>query len=106
MTEETPPAKHPTVPPALEHSMISLSAPTLINELTGNRTPVDLRPARTWDRSGKRFGSTEKSRTALGFEASVMLRDGLTKTIDWTRAHLATIQRCIAQHDLFMKAAK
>ena len=31
-----------------------------INALTGNPTPVDLRPARDWDRSGKRYGSTEK----------------------------------------------
>ena len=83
-----------------------LELATLINELTANRTPVDLRPARTWDRSGRRFGSTEKSRGALGFAAQVALRDGLSKTIEWTRANRATIQRCIAQHDLFMKIAK
>jgi len=87
-----------------ETSILELA--TLINELTANRTPVDLRPARTWDRSGKRFGSTAKSREALGFEAKVALRDGLRKTIEWTRAHRSTIERCIAQHDLFMKAAK
>jgi nucleoside-diphosphate-sugar epimerase len=74
----------------------------LINELTGSRTPVDLRPGRDWDRSGKRFGSTKKSRINLGFEAKVPLRDGLQKTIEWTRANRDVIQRCISQHDYFM----
>jgi len=32
-----------------------------VNELTANPTPIALAPARDWDRSGKRFGSTGKS---------------------------------------------
>ena len=39
------------------------------NELTGNPTPPVVRPPRDWDRSGKRFGSTEKARRELGFAA-------------------------------------
>lgn len=74
-----------------------------INELTGNPTPLDLRPARDWDRSGKRFGSTEKSERALGFRAEMKLRDGLQKTIEWTKANASTIERCMKQHDYFMK---
>jgi UDP-glucose 4-epimerase len=76
-----------------------------INELTGNKTPLDLRPARDWDRSGKRFGSTEKSDKQLGFRAQVQLREGLAKTIEWTRANAANIERCMKQHDFFMKQA-
>lgn len=64
----------------------------------GNTTPVDLRPARDWDHSGKRFGSTDKSRRELGFEAKVSVREGLEKTVAWTRANRATIERCMAQH--------
>lgn len=75
----------------------------LINELTGNPTPADLRPARDWDRSGKRFGSTEKSKRELGFEASVSIREGLTRTVTWTRENIDLIQRSIAQHQFFMK---
>ena len=79
-----------------------LELANLVNELSGNTTPVELRPARDWDTSGKRFGSTEKSRRTLGFEAKVPLRDGLIKTIEWTRANRDVIQRCISQHDYFM----
>lgn len=74
----------------------------VINELTGNPTPVDLRPARDWDRSGRRFGSTDKSRRELGFEHQVALREGLRRTIEWTRANEESIRRCISQHDFFM----
>lgn len=74
----------------------------LVNELTGNPTPIALTPARDWDRSGKRFGATDKARGELGFEARTPLRDGLIRTIEWTREHLDTIERCMAAHRRFM----
>jgi UDP-glucose 4-epimerase len=70
----------------------------LINELTANPTPIAIAPARDWDRSGRRYGDPSKARSALGFEASVPLRDGLKQTIDWTRDNLAFIEACIARH--------
>lgn len=69
-----------------------------INELTGNPTPIALAPAREWDRSGQRFGSTEKAHRTLGFDATTGLREGLEQTIVWTRANREWIERCIAQH--------
>ena len=75
-----------------------------INELTGNPTPCDLKPARDWDRSGKRFGSTEKSEREIGFKARVSLREGLQRTIDWTIANRDVIERCMKQHETLVKA--
>ena len=66
--------------------------------ITGSEAPLTIRARRDWDRSGRRFGSTEKSRRELGFEAEVTLHDGLVRTVDWTRAHLAVIEGCIAKH--------
>lgn len=74
-----------------------------INQLTGNPTPVDLKTARDWDRSGKRFGSTEKSRDQLCFEASVGIAEGLRRTVEWTRANKEVIAHSIAKHDLLMQ---
>ena len=74
-----------------------------INELTKNPTPLDIRPARDWDRSGKRFGSTEKSEKELRFRATVPLREGLAATIAWTQAQSDQIRRCMAQHNYFME---
>jgi nucleoside-diphosphate-sugar epimerase len=70
----------------------------LINRLTGNPTPVLMKPARDWDHSGKRFGSIVKSRRELGFEAKTELAAGLEKTVEWTRQNLALIDACIARH--------
>lgn len=79
-----------------ETSIAELAA--MIDRLTANPTPPMTLPARTWDRSGKRFGSTAKSETQLGFRAEVALEDGLRTTIEWTREHLEMIAACIAKH--------
>lgn len=86
-----------------ETSILELA--TLVDDLTGNRTPADVTPARDWDRSGRRFGSTEKARAELGFRARVPLRDGLTRTIAWTREHMELIDACVARHAERMQEA-
>jgi UDP-glucose 4-epimerase len=70
----------------------------LINELTGNPTPIELAPARDWDHSGQRYGSTDKARRDLAFEAGTPLREGLERTIAWTRENMDWIERCMARH--------
>ena len=72
------------------------------NQSTGNLTAVDLKPARDWDRSGKRFGSTEKSRDKLQFEAVVTIQEGIQRTVEWTMANKERIQHTIANHDILM----
>lgn len=74
-----------------------------INNLTGNKTPIDLRPPRDWDRSGKRFGSTKKSRERLKFVANISIQEGLLKTIEWTRENKKMISRLMANHDIMMR---
>lgn len=83
-----------------ETSILELA--TLINEYTDNKTPLDLRPARDWDRSGKRFASTEKTETELGFTADVDIREGLRRTVEWTKANADLIRRSISKHDKLM----
>ena len=41
----------------------------LVNELTGNPTPIALAPARDWDHSGQRYGEPRRRARELGFEA-------------------------------------
>src|SRR4051812_44620494 len=74
-----------------------------IIRITGSQAPLVIGPRRDWDRSGKRFGSTDKARRELGFSAEVALHDGLTRTVDWTREHLPVIEGCIAKHDESMR---
>ena len=74
-----------------------------INNLTGNKTPVDLQPARDWDRSGKRFGSTEKSEEKLLFKAETKISEGLRQTVEWAILNKETIKSTIANHDVMMQ---
>jgi nucleoside-diphosphate-sugar epimerase len=76
-----------------------------INALCGNEAGLELKPAREWDRSGRRFGSTEKARRELGFAASVPVEEGLCRTVEWARENLATIDACIERHAAQMAAA-
>ncbi|MDE3019529.1 MAG: NAD-dependent epimerase/dehydratase family protein, partial [Nitrospirota bacterium] len=48
----------------VETSILDLA--TLVNELAGNPTPIELLPRRDWDHSGRRFGSTDKAKRILG----------------------------------------
>jgi nucleoside-diphosphate-sugar epimerase len=84
----------------VETSILALAQ--LINELTGNPTPIALAPARDWDRSGRRFGVPDKARERLEFVATTRLRDGLRQTIDWTRANLARIRAVMLQHSRYV----
>ena len=83
-----------------ETSILELAG--LINEYTENKTPVDLKPARDWDRSGKRFASTEKAMKELGFTAQIDIREGVRRTVEWAKANAEMIRRSIAKHDKMM----
>ncbi len=83
-----------------ETSILELA--TLINEYTDNKTPLDLRPARDWDRSGKRFASTEKAARELGFIAHVDVREGVRRTVEWTKANSDLITHNIEKHSKLM----
>lgn len=83
-----------------------LQLATIINKATRNQTPVDLRPARNWDRSGKRFASTEKAQNELHYTAQVDINEGIQRTVKWTQENKGLIESCILKHGLFMTKQK
>jgi nucleoside-diphosphate-sugar epimerase len=76
-----------------------------INALAGNKASFELLPKRAWDNSGKRFGSTTKSKRELGFKARIGLDEGLRRTFEWTRDNLPLIRATMAKHEHHMKRA-
>jgi nucleoside-diphosphate-sugar epimerase len=74
----------------------------LINQLTGNPSPVKYLPGREWDRSGRRVGCIEKSKEQLGFQARTTLLAGLEQTIEWTRTKLGFIEQTMRKHERFL----
>ncbi len=71
----------------------------LIVELSGSSSELEIAPRRPWDHSILRFGSPEKARQELGFEAQTTLEDGLRRTIAWTRERIDWIDDCVAKHE-------
>lgn len=84
-----------------ETSILELA--NIINGLTENSQPHSLGPARPWDRSGRRFGSPDKSRDQLGFEARVPIGEGLARTVEWTKENHHLIRQTMARHEFFME---
>ena len=83
-----------------------LQLATMINDLTGSKAPLDLRPARDWDRSGKRFASTQKAKEKLGFSARVPIAEGLAQTVKWTKTNKDLIVGCIKRHEKQLRQAE
>ena len=63
--------------------------------------PTDTRMIRSIE-EGRSPGAPEKARKELGFVAATALRDGLQRTVAWTRANRGTIRRCMLQHADFL----
>ena len=63
-----------------------------------NEVKFEVTPGRPWDRSGRRYGSTEKSQRELGFRAETTLDDGIRSTVSWTQENMDRIDRAIARH--------
>lgn len=74
-----------------------------VQRLTGERSSVEFTPAREWDRSGRRFGSTKKATRELGFSADTDIETGLRETVAWTEKFLERIEKCIQRHEPFMR---
>ncbi|MGB0370669.1 MAG: NAD-dependent epimerase/dehydratase family protein [Opitutales bacterium] len=70
----------------------------MICEITSNPTPFVSKPARSWDNSIKRYGSTSKSMNELNFSAKVNKVEGLKKTIEWTKKNRERILSSMLKH--------
>jgi nucleoside-diphosphate-sugar epimerase len=69
-----------------------------ILSLSDSHSALELGPPRDWDRSGHRFGSTDKARQAIGFVAGTELEEGLRRTIEWMTRHMDLIDRAVTKH--------
>ena len=74
-----------------------------INRITVNSAGVESRPARTWDRSGRRYGSTEKAEREIGFRATIPMEEGLLATVAWMREHSAEIESAMDKHAFHLR---
>ena len=72
-------------------------AELIVNTLGSNSNILSL-PARSWDHSGRRYGSSEKAEKEIGFKAVYDLKSGIEETVSWTKSKIGPIQNCISKH--------
>ena len=77
-----------------------------IIKISNSKSHLKIMPARNWDRSGRRFGSTKKSKKELGFSAKVALHEGLESTILWTKDNYELIKKNILKHEISVPDVK
>lgn len=70
----------------------------LIVGVTQSNSDLQVAPAREWDNSGRRFGSTEKTQEQLGFAAQVELPDGVSLTANWMQANVELIRASLDRY--------
>jgi UDP-glucose 4-epimerase len=80
----------------VETSIIDVVS-VIVRETKSESKIID-KPKRSWDNSGRRFGSKEKSRRSIGFEATTAITEGLEKTIAWTVDNRDEIANTIRKH--------
>jgi len=65
----------------------------MLLELTGSKRPINYAPRSQATLVRNRIGDPEKARKQIGFNATIDLRDGLKRLIDWRANHIAEVER-------------
>jgi UDP-glucose 4-epimerase len=71
--------------------------------VTNSKSSLIYQPKRTWDTSGRRFGSTKKSFDELNFLARTNLISGLNSTVKWYQDNNKLILTSISNQSLNLK---
>lgn len=76
----------------------------LVMQYAKSKSELQFLPKRSWDHSGKRFGSTSKSEKELGFTCKVSTEIGIKKTLEWTVENRERIRKNIEKHQKSVEA--
>jgi nucleoside-diphosphate-sugar epimerase len=63
----------------------------MIINLSDSKSNIVVKPRRSWDNSGRRFGDVLKIQNELGFTNLVSIEQGINDTISWTKLNLDVI---------------
>lgn len=66
---------------------------SMVNELTGNSSGIQLVARRDWDKITRRRASVEKARKALGYQPRMRMQEGISKVYDWIIENREKIER-------------
>jgi len=64
-----------------ETSILDLAK--LVNEATGNKSPLNFKPRRKWDTKPRLLASIDKAKRLIGYEPIVGFREGFARNVEW-----------------------
>jgi len=73
-----------------ETSIIDMA--NLVNEVCGNKSPINHKPRRKWDTKPRLLASVEKARRLVRYQPFVEFNEGFMKNIEWFRENWAIIK--------------
>jgi UDP-glucose 4-epimerase len=62
-----------------------------INELTGNKSSINFKPKRDWDKSTRRRASIEKAGKTVDYSPRTNIRKGLDQVNHWFKSNWENI---------------
>jgi UDP-glucose 4-epimerase len=65
----------------------------LLLNLTGSNQPINYRPRSQATLVRNRIGDPRRAAAEIGFRATIELKDGLSRLIDWRRSHMAEVEQ-------------
>ena len=65
----------------------------IINKHTGNKTPINFKPVRSWDSKPRLLASNEKAKRVLGFNPNLDFESKIIETIKWFQINRKKIEK-------------
>ncbi len=78
---------------ASETETKTIDIANIVNELTGNKSGVNMVPRRDWDQITKRRASIEKANKIIGYQSTTGVREGIERVYDWIKENQNNIEK-------------
>jgi len=63
----------------------------MVNQVTGNKTPINFMPRRKWDTKPRLLASIDKAHALIGYSPIGQFETGFQRNIDWFQSNWDTI---------------
>jgi len=65
----------------------------MVNDYTGNKSPIEFLERRKWDTKPRLLGSYEKANKCIGYEPKTSFEQGLKNAVEWFKANWDNIDK-------------
>ncbi len=65
----------------------------MVNEVTGNKTPINFRPRRKWDTKPRLLAAVDKARKLIKYEPTIFFEEGFATNIKWFKDNWDLIEQ-------------